>query len=219
MCFSAEASFTAAAVLAVTGALTVRKVTHPSQLFLAVIPLLFAIQQFFEGMLWVSLEHLEWATYLPIWKYLYLIFSFAVWPFWIPFSIVSVERNMSRKKLLYFFLALGSLFSMFMIFNLYYRWPSESIAVNIVGNSIRYEVPLEHGLTYQVLYSLATLVPPLLSSFPWVWMIGAFNFVGALIAYYIFSAAFISVWCFFAAIVSFSLYGAFTVQKKYTERS
>ncbi|MGZ5219533.1 MAG: hypothetical protein ACXWC7_05630, partial [Chitinophagaceae bacterium] len=57
MCFSAGASFGASALLGVIGAVTITKAkTIPQRLF-ATIPLVFAVQQLSEGMLWLSLKN------------------------------------------------------------------------------------------------------------------------------------------------------------------
>jgi hypothetical protein len=57
MCFSATASFTAGAVLLGVGALTLRSALTSRQrhvLPFAAIPLLFAIQQLIEGVIWLT---------------------------------------------------------------------------------------------------------------------------------------------------------------------
>ncbi len=56
MCFNANASFGASAVIGVIGILALRKVKNPSHYAFAGIPLLFAIQQFVEGVLWLALK-------------------------------------------------------------------------------------------------------------------------------------------------------------------
>ena len=56
MCFSAGASFAGGAVLSVVGIATQGKVRKPKQRLFAVIPLLFALQQFAEGILWITLK-------------------------------------------------------------------------------------------------------------------------------------------------------------------
>ena len=57
MCFSATASFTAGAALTAVGGLTVHKSHGQIELPLALVPLLFGIQQLTEGVLWLSLGH------------------------------------------------------------------------------------------------------------------------------------------------------------------
>lgn len=54
MCFSASASFTAAAVLLGLGTVTMRRARSRRELPYAAIPLLFGVQQLLEGMLWLT---------------------------------------------------------------------------------------------------------------------------------------------------------------------
>ena len=59
MCFSATASFGASAVLGAIGIIAVAKAkTKPQRLF-ATIPLIFAVQQLTEGLLWLSLKNAD----------------------------------------------------------------------------------------------------------------------------------------------------------------
>lgn len=67
MCFSATASFTAGTALSAVGGLTLRKSRGKAELPLALVPLMFGIQQLSEGVLWVSLRNdlvllQTWAT-------------------------------------------------------------------------------------------------------------------------------------------------------------
>ena len=62
MCFSAGASFSAGVVLSVIGVATIRIVKHPSQLLFACIPIIFAVQQISEGVLWKTLPDPAFAT-------------------------------------------------------------------------------------------------------------------------------------------------------------
>ena len=55
MCFSATASFAAGTALSAVGGLTLRKSQGKVELPLALVPLLFGVQQFSEGFLWLSL--------------------------------------------------------------------------------------------------------------------------------------------------------------------
>ena len=57
MCFSATASFTAGTALSAVGGLTLRKSRGKAELPLALVPLIFGIQQLSEGVLWVSLRN------------------------------------------------------------------------------------------------------------------------------------------------------------------
>ena len=113
MCFSAEASFTSALVLGGIGYTTIKSVSMRYQLFLAAIPLLFAIQQFSEGILWLNLGKqisLSALTLLTA-KRTFLIFAFLIWPVWIPLSLFLVEKVAWRRHLILFDLACGVVLS------------------------------------------------------------------------------------------------------------
>jgi len=57
MCFSATASFSAGAVLLGLGTLTVKSAHRRRKMVLAAIPLLFAIQQLSEGVIWLTFRY------------------------------------------------------------------------------------------------------------------------------------------------------------------
>jgi hypothetical protein len=57
MCFSATASFGAAVVLGTIGIVAMSKAGTKPQRLLAAIPLIFAVQQVTEGLIWLSVDH------------------------------------------------------------------------------------------------------------------------------------------------------------------
>ncbi|WP_074903317.1 DUF6629 family protein [Nitrosomonas communis] len=59
MCFSAGASFIASGALSIISVSAIRKVKNRKDIFIAFIPLIFAFQQFTEGLLWVALGNGE----------------------------------------------------------------------------------------------------------------------------------------------------------------
>lgn len=205
MCFSAAASFSGAVVLSIIGALTIKKVTHRSQLFLAVIPFLFAFQQLVEGLLWISSSDPEqFQQFALLEKYLYLSIAF-FWPLWIPLSLYSLERIAWRGDLLAILFAMGVFYATWMAVSMFYLWPSSAITVHILDHGIEYAIPPQYSVI-DALYLLTTLLPFFISSFPRIWIVGLANLVGFAIALYFFESSFISVWCFFAAWVSTSIY-------------
>jgi hypothetical protein len=56
MCFSATASFTAGATLSALGIATLTQIRSRRELLLGSFPLLFAIQQFIEGLVWLTID-------------------------------------------------------------------------------------------------------------------------------------------------------------------
>jgi hypothetical protein len=200
MCFSAEASFGASVVLAVMGYTTIKMNRTKAQLFLAAIPLLFAIQQLTEGFVWFFLNNPSTSiTFSKIAQNIFLIFAFLVWPIWIPLSLALVEKVDWRRKLIYADLACGVGLS---AANLLAALTSPA-SVKIINYSLQY---VGHAPYQTYLYPLIVLLPCFLSSYKNMWVFGSLVAVAFLISQYFYEATFVSVWCFFSALVSMILY-------------
>lgn len=200
MCFSTEASFTAALFLGTAGGLTLKNSSSRSQFFIAAIPFLFAIQQFSEGLIWLYLSHHIGSQDLFInAERSYLTFAFLIWPIWIPLSFALIETVTWRRMLLFINLYCGLALS---ILNLTYGM-KEDISVEVVNHSLQYmgQVP-EQG----IVYPLIVMLPMFLSSLKNVWIYGLFIVMSFVIADYYYTSTFTSVWCFFSAIVSVVIY-------------
>lgn len=187
--------------------MAVRKIEKPRELLLAFIPILFAIQQVSEGILWISTSEIEdFVHYAPICKAVYLSIALFVWPIWIPLSMWAVETQNWRNWALAGLLAIGCIFVAGFGYELVFvhRW--EGVDLRIIGHSIQYILPVTFGNLYTALYCIATVVPPFLSSWRYMWVFGLLNMIGLAISEYFYEVTFVSVWCFFAAIVSMGAY-------------
>lgn len=202
MCFSAEASFTASGLLAVVGVLAIRNVNTPSQIAFACIPFLFSFQQFTEGVLWLALMHKEYAYLAPLCTYIFLIIAQIVWPTWVPLSIMFLEKDPKRKKTLYIILVIGIILSLY----LSYCYLVYDVKSEISGHHIKYNLEFPH--TQQLLwlsaifYFIPTVVSTLVSSVKRMQLLGVIILVSALVTRFFTVKYFISIWCFFAAIIS-----------------
>ena len=96
MCFSVEASFGASLFLLGIGLLSFKNLKSKNLWPLALVPLLFAAQQFLEGFVWLSKADIITDNIGIMAKYGFIFFAFIVWPFWIPFACWKTEEN---KKL------------------------------------------------------------------------------------------------------------------------
>src|SRR5580692_8713144 len=107
MCFSATASFAAAATLGLIGAITVRKASSWQERPLAAIPLVFAAQQAVEGALWLALGgvHLAISTLLLTNSYAFV--ALAIWPIYSPVAVALIERDRPRRPAMIGLIALG----------------------------------------------------------------------------------------------------------------
>lgn len=99
MCFSAAASFTTAGVLAASGAYCVSRAykQSPKYLPMAFMPLVVAVQQFFEGMAWVSAEsNVSSSLYTSALAYMFFVWVF--WPSWVPYMTSVLEPYQQKKN-------------------------------------------------------------------------------------------------------------------------
>jgi len=205
MCFSATASFTAGTALSVVGVLTLRKSRGIREVPLAVVPLLFGAQQLTEGVLWLSLNNdlpllRSWSTYI------FSVFSHVLWPIFVPFAILLVETEWRRRKAIGVFLGLGLGVGLYLLYFII-RFP---VAAHIHNRSISYDSPHLYIAAVLVIYLLATCVSALFSTHRCINVFGVLAFVLAIAAVAVSATTFVSVWCFFAAVLSLLIYVHFS---------
>ena len=203
MCFSAGASFGAGAVLSIVGAVAVIKAkTIPQGLF-AAIPFIFSIQQVAEGMLWLSFNRDD----IPgrsFFTYVFLVFAIMFWPVWIPFTTRLLEKDVTQKKILTVILIAGMIVSAgFACIIILY--PLEAVATH---HHIHYKLDLPTGINnlmwlFNILYFTTTIISTFISSVKRMKLLGSVFIASYLFAIYFYNGAVLSVWCYFAALMSF----------------
>jgi len=199
MCFSAQASFVASGILGMTGILTYRQVSKNNQLLFASIPLLFAIQQAAEGIVWLSFSHPLFIPWHTIAIYVFLFFAFILWPVFVPLSIYQLENKHPSHSLL-FLVVLGSIVSLYLALGLVI-YPVQATIFNC---HIRYFLSTStyHAYISSFLYVCATIPSFFCSSIRLMPFFGILCALLYAISYFFYSYAFISVWCFFCAFLS-----------------
>lgn len=201
MCFSAEASFIGSAALAVIGTATLNTVKERQNKLWAAIPLLFAFQQSFEGIVWLEVNGtIPHSALTVLAKDLYLFFALALWVIWIPLAFAVAEPRPIRKKVLKVMIVLGVLLALIHLnsFSILSSVPT------VKGHSLEYQT---EGVPYKKLgFLLAVSLPPLISSLKYMKFFGVLIIVSYALAEYFYLATFTSVWCFFAGFISLVLY-------------
>lgn len=203
MCFSPTVSFAASAALASAGITSFKKTdTHKETLF-ACVPLIFAAQQFIEGLLWLSLlsgtnEALRYLT-----TQAYTVFIGIIWPVFIPLSIWVLEPEPTRKRMILPIIALGTSIGIYTL-NLLYNYGVQASLID--SCCVIYENSLKQGEAERLTYLFATCAAYFLCSYRSVRLIGMANLAGFVIAYYFYEINFASIWCFFAALISTMIY-------------
>jgi len=204
MCFSTTASFSAGAILAIAGIASLKKVQIPSQFMFALIPIVFSIQQFTEGFVWIALTNVNYQHWQSIPIYIFVFFAQVLWTFWVPFSFYLIEKNSTRKKILLVLVGIGSLISIY----IFYCLLTYKVSAVITPYHIRYIVdfPIPHFIIMASFYFLTIVAPPFVSDLKKAPILGILLFCSFIISKLFFSDIVISVWCFFAALISLFVY-------------
>lgn len=195
MCFSATASFVAGGTLTATGALTLSKAKTKKELPLASIPLLFGVQQAVEGVVWVSFG----STMInALAANAFLFFAYVLWPIYVPVAVLLVETHPLRRKILQVFSVLGLAVGMYLLYFLIIE-PGKA---HILNQSIAYDFRHVYDLLYVAPYVIVTTVSGMVSSHRVLNLFGVTTLIAFFVSQWFYSVNFISVWCFFAAILS-----------------
>ena len=201
MCFSAGASFTAGVLLTFVGSETIRKVHKPSQIAFASIPIFFAAQQFAEGALWLTIGQSGHAGAERFFTYLFLVMAQTIWPILVPFAVLLLERNKTRRRVLRALLVTG------MATGLYYayRLIAYPMHAEIVRRHVVYQDNTFNSLWLITisLYLFATVAALVVSSTKRVYVLGIIMGLSFVVSALFYIRCLTSVWCFFAAVMSF----------------
>ena len=206
MCFGPEASFSSGALLVVVGVATLSKVEKKQEILFAAIPLIFGLHQIIEGFLWLTLENGGSPDTQKWLAFGFLIVAFFLWPIYAPLSVYLIENSKRRRSFMVPIIILGVGVAGYLLFTI--LWNGHS--ATIVNSCIYYDFYLpfsEIDLTF--LYVTAAFGATLLSSERSVILIGLVNLIFCGLTTLIYYKTFISVWCFFASLLSFMIYAHF----------
>jgi hypothetical protein len=208
MCLSATVSYTAAAVLLPMGAVGIHRAFKKGRRYLALsfLPLFFGLQQLFEGLTWTSNSLGNYAS-VEVYSMAYMFFTWLVWPVWIPYATFPLEPCRRRHLYLVFAIIGGMLGAMqYFPYFAHENW----LVVKFLENAIRYEGTVLFDLIMRrevtnTIYMAVILVPLLTSSLNGLKIFGLLLSLVTLATYLFFTFAYISVFCFGAALISFYL--------------
>ncbi len=192
------------------GALAIRQTyrrRRPELLPLALMPVLFGLQQAMEGRIWLALEAGSAQAGLRPLALGYLLFAFFLWPSWLPWVALTLSRGQLRPWRLILLRALslcGVLFGLALWLPLVLEPTRLSVAIQ--GHSIAYHARLllsgDAGNLGRALYLLLILLPLLLLPSPRLWLFAFGLLAAGLLADGVAHHAFTSVWCYFSALLS-----------------
>ena len=210
MCFSATASFTSSALIAVVGVASLARSKGGEEWLFASIPLLFAFHQFAEGAVWLGLMHTPALGPVHVWGFIYMLYAQGLLTFLIPLSVWLIEPDHKRRLMVVPFFILGA------VLTLYQLWALITVHTQIYveSHSVVYRNAATSHLTLAILYVVATCGALFFSGYRYIIALGAANLLGVLLVIWIKQYAFTSVWCTYAAVVSVLVYAHLARQRR-----
>jgi hypothetical protein len=206
MCYSPTASFVSAALIGTIGVATVRHVRSPRTLLFGAVPILFALHQCTEGLVWLGLH----GRIGPIGRdhaaFLFTLYAQGVLPFLMPLAVALMEPAGWRRKAIWGLTIVGAVAAAWDAYGLIFL-PTH---VFVDHNAIAYRNVMTGSLVISLLSILASCGALLLSGYPVVRWYGILNVIALAIVELVREYAFASVWCFYAALMSVMLYWQFS---------
>jgi len=195
----------------------------------ALIPVLFGVQQAFEGGVWQLLVAGNASAAQPF-ALGYHFFSDFLWPWWLPLSSYLVEpaqssptiQTINLRKRIFLGLALFGAFSGVLAYTAMLLHP-EWLTVTMNEFSISYDfsvpyrinIPFPLTIMTMITYGVVILVPLLFSSHRLIRIFGVLITLSMAVSSVAYNEAFVSVWCFFAAALS--LYLVYMIRRMVAE--
>ena len=152
-------------------------------------------------MLWVTFGH-DAPMLQRTMIYAYSMFSHVLWPLYVPFAFRFLETTPWRRRAMLWFQAAGLAVGLY----LFYMLVTRPIVADVSGGHVVYVSPHFYTVPVMALYLASTCVVGFLSSHTFVRLFGLLAFVSFVATYLVASRALVSVWCFFAAILSLLIY-------------
>ncbi|MFC0336289.1 hypothetical protein SAMN05421848_1129 [Kushneria avicenniae] len=204
MCFSASASFVGSAGIALVGVATLMQVRTPRTLLFAAIPILFALHQLLEGIVWLGMDGRLTPPWPQLAGQLYVFYAQGLLPVVMPMAIWLLLPSGERRRIVPFLLLGASL-------SAYNLWFLATLPTDIgqCGHSITYHNPRTREMLVAIVYVIATCGALLASRRRWLVIMGLANLAGLTVVALFRTWAFTSVWCFYAALISIMVYWHF----------
>ena len=199
MCFSPEADAAVGVIVTAVGIDALRHVRASNEIVLGALPLLFGVHQLTEAFVWWGLEGRAAHVIETVAVWAYLVFAFALLPALVPLAVGLVERTLGRRRIIAACGALGAAVAVGLTVPMF-RGP---VTATIESRHIEYHVEaLGHGGQLTSLYIVATCGALLASSYRDLAALGLASLIAVPLLVWLTVGGFVSLWCFWAAIVS-----------------
>jgi Family of unknown function (DUF6629) len=198
VCFSVQADVVAGIVVLPMAVVALREVRHVREVPFASLPLLFALHQFVEAVIWAGFDDHDVSMPLRIAAVLvYVGYAMVVLPTLMPLAVLLLEPRGDRLRVTPFVI-LGAVMSLVFAVEVF----STPMTVVVHPHALEYVTGLHHGGILAIGYVVAVIGPAVLSGYRSVVAFGVVNLLGLVVVAIAYEDAFASLWCVFAALSS-----------------
>lgn len=209
MCFSAVASFTSAALLLPLGiyASKIAWLKDSRYLSLTIVPICFGIQQSIEGMEWLSLQSNQdnQPDIVRFWALGFLFFAYGFWLMGPALAMWIIERRPSVKPQLLTIALIGFLFAISLYLPLFIHPDWLTIVIHkasiVYQTQLIYDRFIDRNIIH-LIYLVIVLYPLYLANLDRVRVFAGLIALSMIVSTFFFSYAFVSIWCFWSALLS-----------------
>ena len=192
------------------GLVSMYKAYRVDRRFVAIcaLPILLALQQLFEGLVWIGGEAGNVAA-VEHYSLAYMFFAWLAWPVWVPTSTYVLEPP-GRRTLYLVFVILGAILGagQYLPYFAHQGWLTVTFLPHVIvyGGTEMFDFLMAREFTY-TMYIATVILPLLLSSKPEIRVFGVLVALVLATTFVFFRYAYISVFCFGGAMMSLYLVG------------
>lgn len=195
MCFSITADLVVGTALVPVAVATLREVKHWREVPFALLPTVFAVHQFIEAAVWPNGVVSPGMANLAMRAYVFI--ALPLLPALVPWAILMLEPRGARLRVAPF-AALGTVVSVYLAVVVL----TEPVTVTKGPHALQYQTGVSDGYVWAVLYVIAVIGPALMSGYRSIVVFGLANLVGLIVVAILYTQAFASLWCIYAAALS-----------------
>lgn len=184
MCFSIQADLVSGAALLPVGVLSLREVRHKREIPFAVLPLLFAIHQLIEALVWAGEKGQVSPCVEQTAAFSYVFFALPVLPTLVPLAVLMLEPRGARLRVAPF-VVLGLAVSTYMLQGLV----AAPLTIEVHRHALVYGLDLHHAIIWTGLYVVAVVAPSVLSGYRSIIAFGLANLVGLIVVALLYTQA------------------------------
>ncbi|ASW91076.1 hypothetical protein CKJ54_15250 [Mycobacterium marseillense] len=195
MCFSMTADLVVGAALVPVAVATLREVKHWRELPFALLPTVFSAHQFIEAAVWPN--HVVPPAMAHLAMLAYVFIALPLLPALVPWAILMLEPRGARLRVAPF-AVLGTVVSVYLAVAVL----TEPVSMTRGPHALQYQTAVQDGYVWAVLYVIAVIGPAVLSGYRSIVVFGIANLVGLIVVAVLYTQAFASLWCIYAATLS-----------------